>query len=77
MYGGGNSSLNNTRMMNNKDKNLLINIMTRGGYRSLIYKKSFGYWVINLKSNKELSFNYKIVPIMSGGGNILKLIEKK
>lgn len=69
--GGGNSSLNNTNTMSSQDKNLLINIMTRGGYRSLTYEKSFGYWVINLKSNKEISFNYKIVPIMSGS-NILK-----
>ena len=74
--GGGNSSLNNTRMMNNKDKNLLINILTRGGYRSLTYKKSFGYWVINLKSNKELSFNYKIVPMLKGGGNKTKTNRK-
>ena len=62
--GGGNSSLNNTSLMNNKGKSLLINIMTRGGYRSLTYKKSFGYWVINMNSSKQISFNYKIVPMM-------------
>lgn len=74
--GGGNSSLNNTNTMPSQDKNLLINIMTRGGYRSLTYKKSFGYWVINLKSNKEISFNYKIVPMM-GGGSIMKTKTNK
>lgn len=75
--GGGNISLNNTNMMNNKDKSLLINIMTRGGYRSLTYKKSFGYWVINMNTSKQISFNYKVVPMMRGGSKMKTKISKR